>query len=324
MLRNVMKGCVVAALLGVWGAACSGNPDSAPAGGAQQFASEDEEATAIDLALSKNPNDPVARKLAREFNARSQQKAGLFHTVDMGQTRLVKFYQNGTRKMVTIEAKVGAPEIKLRTAGRTFAEIYGDLKPGEAVPQAVLDADLRHHELMLQQAAERPVVPAAEETPVRPTTPTLAKDSLVSAGEARLDPTKGSGTELVEKSMSCDEFQSVCPRGGTWDACNCNMTADAALSFNDVEVSEHTFIVREGVVTAKVMAGDETPFREVLGADDFRHVGAWDTCSCSGWGACAEAICPKTHTQNVWNVAEGERYHRGMCNERGSAKCTVQ
>src|SRR5688572_16034572 len=78
----------------------------------------------------------------------------------------------GTRKMVTIEAKVGAPDIKLRAAGRAFAEIYRDLKPGEAVPQAVLDADLRHHELMLQQAAERPVVPAAEETPVRPTTPT--------------------------------------------------------------------------------------------------------------------------------------------------------
>src|SRR5690606_25203654 len=127
--------------------------------------SVESELRAIDQALSANPNDEAARARAARFNEATDERLGLITAVDMGEGRVVSFYLNdGVRAIGLTGPMDGKPvfgESALHFA--SFAEVYEYLKPGEAIPEAVTEADAARDAMLAQreEAALTPQVPAA-------------------------------------------------------------------------------------------------------------------------------------------------------------------
>lgn len=321
MLRNLLQGCLVAGALAATATACSGvtgTETGARGDEPQSFASEAQELKWIDEALHKDPKDPLANKRADDFNARSDKKLGLVHTVDMKDGRVMKFYQDATgQNSIGTTMPIGAPKFNVRLAGRIFAEIFHDLKPSEAIPETITEADSRAQERMLRQTPEEPHIPAPAEDRAHSSLST--NDSLSEAP----------GQELVEKSYGCSFFKNNdCTYGGDWDVCNCNVHEDASLSFARVTYAYHAVAVAAGALTLDVVHNGYTAAHRVIRDGEvqgFFMASDGSNCgpSCGTWQACGVQPCTAVHGQDIYNVSADETYHRNMCIERlGSPYCT--
>jgi hypothetical protein len=228
--------------------------------------------------------------------------------VDVGQGRLVKFFQNSEgENAISTAGPIDAPKLNVRFTGRTFSEIYSELQPGATIPDAIVEADARTQELMLRQAAEMPQMPAPVESDALPN----------EAAEAQ---GQGESEELIDKDITCDDFRNEgCAYGGAWDACNCNMYGDSSFNHTNVTRSHHAAAARNGNIMFEALRNGQVIRQHFL--DEGQMFGFYVTTPgiCGPdvglWQAAGTQPCVATHSQNVF-AGHGQRYHRNMCIER--------
>jgi hypothetical protein len=268
-------------------------------------ATPEDELTAIDAVLSANPDDAVALERVKAYNAKADVKMGLLHTVDMGGGRLVKFYMPSPGLKLVGEYGPAESERILApgTTTESFSDVHRYLRPDQAVPQKLVDADATRLDPMLTQVEEIP-----SQTPGK--------------GERASHTEDKPFTGLVEKHGTnvCAHFQDdhFC-RSGDDDTCQCNRTGGGTSSWTGTTNSFHMAASYRGTISFELNFNGSVvsgfPIAVAQGGFTSFFMTSPKECGCpGGWWACGVPpdFCKATHGQRVFNATD-DGYHRHMC-----------
>lgn len=313
LLRIIGASC----LCGVVGiVACSGGDEVASEQASNEelpgedavYADEHEEGEALTAALKANPEDPATLAWQEHYNARADERAGLFMTLEVEPGHEVKFYDPGDgTKLITETSKLEHERVLTEKGVTTsYESAYRAVRPGDEVPQEVLDADARTPE----------------------SDPMLAQQGPESVGlepVGDIEAVQNHGDGLVEKHVDdCAHFEDghgLCPSGDQdWCVCNPPWQGNGGpFGFTNTTHSFHAVGAITGPFLVTLKGGNSTfgPFSVAQGNNFVRTVTSNKTTSHCGWlEACNSRFALLTHTVEVHNASTDTLFW-GACFDGG-------
>lgn len=252
-----------------------------------------EQFKAADEALNANPKDEKALAEIARLNAEAASRMNLVATVELEPDHSVKFYEPIPGVPVVHEQFPQGEGRMSALSGRKFgsvADIHQTLRPKVAVPNTLLDLDIR----------------AAQALSLMP----VSLEAELPEQELPLSP---------KISSSCNEFKAAggCPtssQGVNW--CQCNKVGNFTKS-QTTEYSDWFIAPYKGTVSVEFSVSGVVLMGISAVAGEFHFVwtrSEWGNgdkfCDCGVWQACGEHYCYRNHSGRVFN-ASGDEYHYG-------------
>jgi hypothetical protein len=269
---------------------------AAPAVVQDRFADLAERFKAVDEKLDANPKDPQALEEVARLRAEVDSRMNVLTTVEMSPVHRVRFYEPFPGVTLVHEWFSQGAKPKAILEGfkyNSLAEVHQKLRPGESVPEVLLQADRRALEPL---------------------------DSLPSMTEA--DVIHDEASPLISKiSSSCSEFKNAggCPGGGSGDSpwCFCNITGNFTKSIT-TDIADWSIAPYRGSVSLQLTVSGTVLLIDAVPQGEWHW---WVTksgsgkgdkfCNCGTWQACGTVFhCFRNHSGAVIN-ASGDGYHYG-------------
>jgi hypothetical protein len=247
---------------------------------------------AVDDALDANPKDPNALEEVARLRAEVDVRMNVLTTVEVSADHRVRFYEPlpGVTLVHEWFSQGAKPQSMLEGLKyKSLAEVHQKLRPSEAVPEVLLQADRRAAEPLnsLRSITEAEVI--AEESPLVP-----------------------------KISSSCTEFKNAggCPASGDTPWCFCNITGNFTKSVT-TDFADWSIAPYRGSVTLQLSVNGTVVMVDALIQGQW-HLwatrsgsGAGDKfCNCGLWQACGTRVCFRNHSGAILN-ASGDGYHYG-------------